>query len=65
MTDTDRLDWLNKQKFTKWVGYTIKNGNVVHPVFDGQDLRKAIDDAMAAQKRHQEWENTQLREEGQ
>jgi hypothetical protein len=60
-TDTERLDFLQRQRITRWVGYsgwqpwTDWNGNpsrietrAMAPVFPGDDLRKAIDREMDA-----------------
>ena len=50
LTDTDRLDFLSRQKFTRWVGYDISgdnyDGEVVWPVFGGMDFRAEVDRAM-------------------
>lgn len=41
-TDTERLDFLNAQGFTKWVGYGTEKNNKIWPVFPGGDLRTEI-----------------------
>jgi hypothetical protein len=45
-TDTERLDFLQKQGYTRWVGYGVWENNTTWPVFPGGDLRKEIDIAM-------------------
>lgn len=51
-TDTERLDFLQAQRFTKWVGYDMGAlGACVWPVFGHTDLRAAMDAAMV-RRRH-------------
>lgn len=51
ISDTDRIDFLEAQNITKWVGYSFKNGNETAPVFPKQNLRKAIDYFIEKSKR--------------
>ena len=48
ITDKERMDFLQKQKFTRWVGYNKPNGYVVWPVFSGADFRSEVDKAILA-----------------
>lgn len=52
-TDKERLDFLQAQRFTKWVGYDLIAGKydqqTMWPVFRHDDLRAAIDSAISAQ----------------
>lgn len=43
ITDKQRIDFLARQKFTRWVGYDTENGYCVWPVFENGDLRAEID----------------------
>lgn len=56
-TDADRLDFLQRQSFTRWVGYdhTPRPGYTTWPVFAGENLRSAIDRAMDGQVAEQEY----------
>lgn len=46
ITDKQRLDFLDSQSFTKWVGYVHKDGYTVWPVFGCGTLRQEIDRAI-------------------
>lgn len=48
-TDTERLDFLQRQHWTRWVGFDVQNGRIqtTWPVFAGDDLRAHIDRAIA------------------
>ena len=65
ITDKQRLDFLSKQNWTRWVGYTDPKGCgwsvnggpytwkpscTTWPVFPGMDLRKEIDQAIEQQR---------------
>ena len=61
-TDTERLDFLAQQHFTKWVGYDtptidkdLIGGTCIWPV-DG-DVREHIDKAIEAQRAYVERKN--------
>lgn len=48
-TDTQRIDFLNRQTWTRWVGYdTASGGHMTWPVFKGDDFRAEVDRAMRA-----------------
>jgi hypothetical protein len=53
-TDKERLDFLEAQEFTRWVGYThLKHGHltkVTWPVFPEDNLRDSIDHAINCRK---------------
>ena len=51
ITDKQRLDFLQSQSFTKWVGYDKgPTSKCVWPVYKHTDLRKEIDRAIKASK---------------
>ena len=46
-TDQQRIGFLSKQTFTRWVGYDHKDGgHTIWPVFSGDNFRAEIDRAM-------------------
>jgi hypothetical protein len=53
ISDADRINFLQNQSFTKWVGYDTHkyNQQTVWPVFGRADLRKQIDMAIESSKR--------------
>ncbi len=51
-SDTERLDFLQRGKWTRWVGCNTRNGHEVMPVFAGGDLRKWIDHFMWKEKHY-------------
>jgi hypothetical protein len=42
------MDFLQRQHWTRWVGYDTADGHVVWPVFSGDDFRAKIDEAIEA-----------------
>ena len=53
-SDTERLDFLQSGKWTRWVGYNSKEGGwCVWPVFQDGDLRENIDLAMEVRERQE------------
>ena len=58
ITDKERLDFLQAQKITRWVGFhygengTELGGRVTWPVFPGMDLRAEIDAAIERSRKY-------------
>jgi hypothetical protein len=53
-TDKIRMDFLQRQHWTRWVGYDTAGGHVVWPVFSGDDFRAEIDKAIEATKKRKD-----------
>lgn len=63
ITDADRLDFLSRQHFTRWVGYDSPDGNgyTIWGISAGDDLREQIDIAM---ERHEFWKDYYAKRQG-
>lgn len=59
ITDTQRMDFLARQRWTRWVGFDHADGHTstTWPVFAGDDLRGQIDLAMRDAERDASMKN--------
>ena len=49
-TDRERLDWLDRQHWTRWCGYGFAGCTTTWPVFSGSSYRDEIDMAMMIER---------------
>jgi len=55
MSDKDRMDFLEAQGFTRWVGYGTQRAHCTWPIFAGDSFRAGVDKAIVAKQRNEQF----------